>query len=121
MVTRRGPFRPDATVWIVRTTRDGLSDDLRHGAPVLFLFAEGYWAFIRDGRGTQRRVPLSSLDPGSEYQGRSGRWYSEDHPVVQRALARMLAHLESEDAVPEEIARIRSIINRYPDFEAEGD
>jgi hypothetical protein len=84
--TRPLALQAGQTAWIARRENDGLPDELLHNAPVLVLFLEGHWAFIRDGARRQRRLAVSALDAGSEYQGRSGHWYAEDHPQVQSAL-----------------------------------
>jgi hypothetical protein len=103
------------TAWISRRPGDGLSDDLLDNEAVLVVRVEGHWAFIRDGRGRNRRIAVTSLDAGSEYQGRSGNWYPEDHPVVQRSLERLLAKLEAERGDNAEIERVRGILNRHPE------
>jgi hypothetical protein len=108
-------LRAGETAWIARRENDGLSDDLSHNAPVLVLFVEGPWAFIRDGARKQRRLAVSALDAGSEYQGRSGYWYAEDHPRVQEALAALIEKLESEGGNETEVRRLRGVLDRHPE------
>ena len=66
METRRVPFKAGNEAWIVRREGDGLGADLRHNQGVLVMRIDGHWAFIRDGAGRQRRIPIDSLDPSSE-------------------------------------------------------
>jgi len=117
MTTRPVPIRSGREAWIVRRARDDLGDDLPHNLAVLVMLVEGRWAFIRDGKGRQRRIPSSALDGGSEYQGRSGHWYPEDHPLVHRSLEGRIAKLEAEGGAHEEIEHLRAILNRHPDVE----
>jgi hypothetical protein len=114
--TRRVPFKAGNEAWIVRTAGDNLGTDLWHNQAVLVVRIDGHWAFIRDGAGRDRRIPISSLDPGCEYQGRSGHWYPEDHPLVHRTLERLIERLESEGNT-KEVERLRGILNRHPDVE----
>lgn len=117
METRRVPFKAGNEAWIIRSPGDGLGDDLWHNQSVLVSRIEGHWAFIRDGAGRHRRIPIGSLDPGNEYLGRSGHWYPEDHPLVHRTLERLIEKLESQGGSQEEIDRLHGILNRHPDVE----
>ena len=95
----------------------GLGADLRHNQAVVFIRIEGHWAFIRDGAGRHRRIPIGSLDPGNEYLGRSGHWYPEDHPLVHRTLESLIEKLKSHGGSQDEIDRLHGILNRHPDVE----
>ena len=112
--TRPLALKIGGTAWIVRRYKDGLSDELTQNQPVLVVAVQGHYSVIQHSR-KQRRIPIGSLDAGSEYQGRSGYWYSEDHPRIQRAISELIEKLEIEGSNDAEIKRLRGILDRHPE------
>jgi hypothetical protein len=117
MTTRPVPLKPGNAAWIVRRKGDRLGNDLCHNDAVLIIGVDGNWTIIRTHAGSQRRIPTTSLDAGKEYQGSSGYWYPEDHPLVHRTLEQLIETLEAENGSEQEIERLRGILNRHFDVE----
>ena len=112
MTTRPVPLKAGSTAWIVRQPSDNLSPDLQHNQRVTVMSLDGNWAFISDGSSVQRRISVTNLDAGREYQGTSGHWYAEGHPRVQAALKKRVEALVIEGGDSQQLQKLRDVVER---------